>query len=98
MYVFYESILMRFCHPFSLYFVFHYGRSSNPDNSELVSQLRAEVEWLRYQLRHAAADGAEVDNIPTIFVITPTYARPVQIGINYKVVKNVLNFLHGVEY
>ncbi len=62
---------------FSCYIIFNYGVFHSPDQS-LVAQLRGEVEELRRQLRQSAAVAA--DNGPTIFVITPTYARPVQIG------------------
>ena len=51
--------------------------NSTPDQ-DIVLQLRAEVEALRRQLRYSAP--TEAESGPTIYVITPTYARPVQIG------------------
>jgi hypothetical protein len=68
---------MKWATFFSCYIIFNYGVFHSPDQS-LVAQLRGEVEELRRQLRQSAAVAA--DNGPTIFVITPTYARPVQIG------------------
>lgn len=61
----------------SFYIVFHYGESKGrPVDRDLVVQLRGELERLRNQLRHQDEDS----RLPTIFVITPTYARPVQIA------------------
>jgi hypothetical protein len=63
---------------FSCYIIFNYDVFHRHPDQSLVAQLSGEVEELRRQLRQSAAVAA--DNGPTIFVITPTYARPVQIG------------------
>jgi hypothetical protein len=68
---------MKWAAFFSCYIIFYYDVFHSPDQS-LVAQLRGEVEELRRQLRQSVAIAA--DSGPTIFVITPTYARPVQIG------------------
>jgi hypothetical protein len=68
---------MKWATFFSLYIIFNYGVFNSPDQS-LVAQLRGEVEELRRQLRQSVAVPADIG--PIIFVITPTYARPVQIG------------------
>lgn len=66
----------------SFYLYLQSGQPLIPDHEHVVSQLRAEVELLRHQLRQSAAknEAGGVAPLPTIFVITPTYARPVQIA------------------
>ncbi len=71
-------IYMKWATFFSCYIIFNYGVFFRSSDQSLVAQLRGEVEELRRQLRQSVA--ATADNGPTIFVITPTYARPVQIG------------------
>jgi hypothetical protein len=69
---------MKWATFFSCYIIFNYGVFHRHPDQSLVAQLRGEVEELRRQLRQSVVVAA--DNEPTIFVITPTYARPVQIG------------------